>query len=215
MEFGFAALPLILIDKDEKRFTVELLRKWKGDAVAHALKDVVTSAAGNYQQAAIEVELDDDDDAFLRSLYLSAEKSVDVVARRLREATERDVAAFRSVKDWPAHTISLNLTLHASDGRHSITLEGMAAGIHVGEPLNLVAPPRDGKDHNASGAGGEASSDEPSGFRRLCRLVNGRTVWRKLLQFPCAARRIPCLWSAALHADRPIMAGLCCCGWLE
>jgi hypothetical protein len=134
-----------LIDKDEKRFTLELLRKWKSDALAHALKDIATSTPRDYRCAAIELELDDDDDAFLCSLCLSAEDSVDAVARRLREATERDVAAFRSAKDWPAHTIGLNLTLHASDGRHSINLEGMAAGTGVGEPLNLVASPGMGK----------------------------------------------------------------------
>jgi hypothetical protein len=59
----------------------------------------------------------------------------------MAEAATRDIAAVRGAKEWPAHTIALNLTLHASDGRHSISLAGMANGIDVAEVLNLVSPP--------------------------------------------------------------------------
>jgi hypothetical protein len=134
-----------LIDKDELRFTVEVLHKWKQDALDRALRDITTLAPGAYQRPAVIVELDDHDREFLRSLALSAEDDVETVVSRVAEAAARDIAAFRGAKDWPAHTIALNLTLHASDGRHSISLAGMANGIDVAEVLNLVSPPGTGK----------------------------------------------------------------------
>jgi hypothetical protein len=134
-----------LIDQDEKRFTVELLRKWKNDAVDRALEDIATAAPGSYRRPVVSLELDDDDLAFLRSLALPGEDNVDAVAARIREATERDIAAFRGAKDWPVHTIALNLTLHVGGRRHGISIEGMANAIDVAETLNLVAPPGMGK----------------------------------------------------------------------
>jgi hypothetical protein len=134
-----------LIDKDEKRYPVELLRKWKGDAEDRALKEIATRPRESYERPAIALHLDDDDRAFLDSLSLPTDGNIDAVADRLHAGAERDIAAFRNAKDWPAHTIPLALSLYASDGRHSITLEGMASGTGVGEPLNLVAPPGMGK----------------------------------------------------------------------
>jgi hypothetical protein len=134
-----------LIDEDEKRFTVELLRRWKNDAIDRALEDIATAAPGSYRRPVISLELDDDDRAFLRSLALPGEDNVDAVAPRMREATERDIAAFRGTKDWPAHTIALNLTLNVGGRRHGISIEGMANAIDVAETLNLVAPPGMGK----------------------------------------------------------------------
>jgi hypothetical protein len=134
-----------LIDKDEKRFTFELLSQWKKNAVERALKDIATGAPGTYRPGTVVIELDDDDRAFLLGLGLPAEDGVDAVAMRLREATQRDIAAFRSTKDWPAHTIPLTLTLHANTGRHAVSLEGLANAIDLAEPLNIVAPPGMGK----------------------------------------------------------------------
>ena len=134
-----------LIDKDEKRFTVELLRKWKKDAVERALKDIATAAPGTYRRPTVVVQLDDDDRAFLRALALPDEDEPDAVATRLREATQRDIAAFRNTKDWPAHMIPLTLTLHANTGRHAVSLEGVANAIDLAEPVNVIAPPGMGK----------------------------------------------------------------------
>jgi hypothetical protein len=135
-----------LIDTDEARFTVEALRKWKKDAEERALLDIATAAPGTYQRPAIVVQLDDDDRAFLQSLALPPEDDVDTVIARMRPAAERDIAAFRNTKEWPAHTMALNLTLRGSDGsRRAITIEGLANGLDTAEALNLVSPPGTGK----------------------------------------------------------------------
>jgi hypothetical protein len=135
-----------LIDTDEARFTIEVLRKWKQDAEERALLDIATEARETYRRPLLVVELDDEDRAFLQSLALPAEDTVEAVLARIRPAAERDIAGFRSTKEWPAHAIALNLTLHANDGRaHAVTIEGLANGLDAAESLNLVSPPGTGK----------------------------------------------------------------------
>jgi hypothetical protein len=134
-----------LIDKDDLRYTVEVLRKWKQDAVDRALRDITTRTPGAYPAGAAVVEFDDEDRAFLRSLALPAEDEFETVVARMREAAARDIAASRAADEWPAHAIALNLTLRAADGRYSISLAGMANGVNVAEVLNLVSPPGTGK----------------------------------------------------------------------
>jgi hypothetical protein len=135
-----------LIDTDEVRFTVEVLRKWKKDAEDRALRDIATAAPGTYRRPVVVVELDDADRASLQSLALPSEDDVDAVLARMRPAAERDIEAFRNTKEWPAHTIALSLTLRGSDdSRHAITIEGLANGLDAAEVLNLVSPPGTGK----------------------------------------------------------------------
>ncbi len=135
-----------MIDTDEQRFTVEVLRTWKKDAEDRALLDIATAAPGTHRRPLIVVELDDGDRAFLQSLGLPPDDNVDAVFERVRPAAAIDIAAFRSAKEWPAHTIALNLTLRTSgDSRHPVTIEGMANGLDAAEPLNVVSPPGTGK----------------------------------------------------------------------
>jgi hypothetical protein len=135
-----------LIDTDEARFTVEVLRKWKKGAEDRALRDMATAAPGTYRRPVMVAELDDADRAFLQSLALPSEDDVDAVLARMRPAAERDIATFRNTKEWPAHTIALSLTLRGSDdSRHTITIEGLANGLDAAEVLNLVSPPGTGK----------------------------------------------------------------------
>ena len=135
-----------LIDTDEARFTVEVLRKWKKDAEDRALRDIATAAPGTYRRPVVVVELDDADRAFLQSLALPPEDDADAVLARMCPAAERDIAAFRNTKEWPAHTIALSLTLRGrDDSRHAITIEGLANGLDAAEVLNVVSPPGTGK----------------------------------------------------------------------
>src|SRR6185437_6949408 len=111
----------------ESRFTAELLRQWKKGAEDRALRDIATAAPGAYRRPVVVVELDDADRAFLQSLALPVGDDVDAMLARMRSAAERDIEAFRNTKEWPAHTIALNLTLRESnDSRHAITIEGLA-----------------------------------------------------------------------------------------
>jgi hypothetical protein len=113
---------------------------------ARALRDIATAAPGTYRRPLLIVELDDADRAFLQSLALPPEDYADAVFARMHPAAERDIAAFRNTKEWPARTIALSLTLRASgDGRHAITIEGLANGLDAAEVLNVVSPPGTGK----------------------------------------------------------------------
>src|SRR5579883_1107428 len=135
-----------LIDTDEARFTVELLRKWKQDAEERALRDIATAAPGTYRRPVLVMELDDEDRAFLLSLALPLEDQLDAVLARMLPAARRDIATFRNTKEWPSHAIALNLTLRGSGGSaHAVTIEGLANGLDAAETLHLVAPPGTGK----------------------------------------------------------------------
>lgn len=134
-----------LIDKDEARFTVDLLHKWKKDAEECAFTAIAASESGSARSGAITVQLDDADREFLRGLALPIEDDVESVTARMREAAANDIAAFRSTREWPSRTITLNLTFQAKDGRHTLSLDGMANGISVANNLCLVSPPGTGK----------------------------------------------------------------------
>ena len=135
-----------LIDTDEARFTVELLRKWKQDAEERAFRDIATAAPGASRRPATVVELDDEDRAFLLSLALPQEDRLDAVVARMLPAAQRDIATFRNAKEWPSHAVALNLTLRASGGSgHAATIAGLASGVGTAEALNIVAPPGTGK----------------------------------------------------------------------
>lgn len=135
-----------LIDTDEERFTVKLLRKWKQEAEERAFRDIATAAPGVYRRPVVVVELDDDDRAFLLSLALPQEDQLDAVVARMLPAAQRDIATFRNAKEWPSHAIALNLTLRGSGGSaHAVTIDGLANGLDAAETLNLVAPPGTGK----------------------------------------------------------------------
>jgi len=86
-----------LIDTDELRFPVELLRGWKQQALDSALKALTTAVPGAYERPIGIVHLDEADREFLRALALPAEdEDIEGVVTRMREAAKRDIAAFRA-----------------------------------------------------------------------------------------------------------------------
>ena len=134
-----------LIDQDDEQFTTPVLQQWKREAVNRALKDITTRASGaNRRPSLLRMRTMRIASSCAVLRYQTAD-NVEAVVSRMRAAAARDIAAFRGVKDWPAHTIPLTLTLHAGEAKHPITVEGMADGIGVAETLNLVAPPGTGK----------------------------------------------------------------------
>jgi hypothetical protein len=132
-----------LIDSDEKRFTSDLIRKWKKDAIDSAFKAIATS-----QQPAhtpIIIRLDDADREFLRSLALPAEDDVDAVMARMLRAGAEDVVAFCSMREWPPHAIELSLTVDPASKPSAASLAGIASGISVPDGMSIVSDPGTGK----------------------------------------------------------------------
>jgi hypothetical protein len=134
-----------LIDSDLPRFPADQLRKWKQDAVERAFTAIATARPGARAVGLTPFQLDDADWDFLRALALPEGDDVESVTKRLLEAAAHDIAAFRRAKEWPSHTLSLRLTLQATDGWHNVTLDGVANGIGVPEGVSIVAPPGTGK----------------------------------------------------------------------
>ena len=63
-------------------------------------------------------EADEADREFLGALGLPAEDTVEAVATRVLQAAKNDVVTFRNTREWPAHAITLNLTLDESGANH-------------------------------------------------------------------------------------------------
>jgi hypothetical protein len=133
-----------MIDSDEERFTSEMVRRWKKDAVDGAFKAIATS--DGFGPAPIAIRLDEADREFLRSLALpTADNDVDAVIARMRAAAADDAAAFRSTREWPTHAIDLSLTLNDVHGSSALSLPGIAAAIGVPDGLSIVSDPGTGK----------------------------------------------------------------------
>ena len=132
-----------LIDSDEPRFTTDVIRKWKRDAIDAAFKAIATSEAST--RPPIVIRLDEADREFLRSLALPAEDDVDAVRTRMLKAGADDMSGFCSTREWPPHAIDLSLTLHTGKQHSAVTLAGIAGGIGVPEGLSIVSAPGTGK----------------------------------------------------------------------
>lgn len=134
-----------LIDSDEERFTVELLREWKRTAEERIFAAIASAPDCLDYAAKITVELDDADRELIRGLGLPSQDDIEAVTLRLRSAAKTDVQAFKGVRVWPRHSISLNLRTRDSSGVHTVSVAGMAAAIDVAREVSLIAPPGTGK----------------------------------------------------------------------
>lgn len=128
-----------LVDKDEKPFPVDLIKKWKEDAEERARIEAFTTQTP--PRGKIVIELDEDDKEYLRSLALPPEETTDTILPRMIAAAEKNIETFIN-DEWPDYVIPLNLTLAEE---HAITLDGLRQGVGVAETVNLVAAPGTGK----------------------------------------------------------------------
>jgi hypothetical protein len=131
-----------LIDSDENRYTVELLRQWKKDAIQSALDAI----AGGRPFGPVKASstLDAADEEFLRGLDLPSGDAIDAVSVRLRAASQIDIEAFRTERGRPARTLALTLRLEKS-ATPRLTLDSVARLIALAEPVSIVAPGGTGK----------------------------------------------------------------------
>lgn len=134
-----------LIDSDPKQYTIENLRGWKKAAGEKAFASIATGNVTVPRGALAAFQLDDDDKAFLRSLTLPPEDDLETVASKLSGATQQDIAAFRGAKEWPPHTIALDMALARSDRTEAVTLAGLVNALTTSESVNFVSPPGTGK----------------------------------------------------------------------
>lgn len=134
-----------LIDKDEKRFPVDVLRKWKQDAEQLAFAGIAASESRIPQHGAVILQLDEADRKFLHDLALPAEDDIESVTARMREAATNDIAAFRKARGWPSHAIALNLAMLRNEGPQKVSLSGVAKGASVAEGVCIVSAPGTGK----------------------------------------------------------------------
>lgn len=132
-----------LIDSDVSFFTVDVLRKWKQDAVEYALKARVSGIV--MQPGKMIFELDEASKEFLQGLLLPADDDIESVTTRMKKAALKDITNFRSIREWPRYVIPLNLTLQTSNEKFGITLKNVANIANVAESLHLISPPGTGK----------------------------------------------------------------------
>lgn len=132
-----------LVDKDEKEFPVELLRKWKTEAEERARIEAFSTQA--VPRGKVVIELDEEDKEFFRNLALPAEETTETILPRMIAAAEKSIETFINDREWPGYVIPLNLTLDGAAENVSITLDGLRQGVEVSEAVNVVSAPGTGK----------------------------------------------------------------------
>ncbi|SDO20771.1 NACHT domain-containing NTPase [Afipia sp. GAS231] len=131
-----------LIDSDDERYTVESLHRWKKDAIERALGAI--SAGRPLGQVKPSQQLDPADEEFLRGLDLPSGDALDIVAQRLRAASEADIQAFRAAHGHPKRTIARTIKLSGHQNSF-VPLDGLARVVMLAEPVSIVAPGGIGK----------------------------------------------------------------------
>lgn len=134
-----------LIDSDDKHFTVKLLREWKSTAEERAFAEIASAPESLDHAAKITVELDQADRELIRRLGLPTHDDIEAVTLRLRTAAKMDIQTFKSTREWPRHSISLNLRTRDSSGIHAMSVTGVAQAINISSEITLVAAPGTGK----------------------------------------------------------------------
>jgi hypothetical protein len=131
-----------LIDSDDDRYTVELLHRWKRDAIQRA-HDAI---AGGRPLGPVKASpnLDAADEEFLRGLGLPSDDAIQAVSRRLRAASRTDIAAFQAERGRPARTLALTLRMEGS-AAPNVTLDGVARLTTLADPVLIVAAAGAGK----------------------------------------------------------------------
>jgi len=134
-----------LIDSDDRHYTIDLLREWKSTAEERAFVAIASAPDNLARTAKIIVELDETDRTLIKGLGLPKNDDIDIVTSRMLTAAKADVDAFKGVREWPRHSISLNLRTQNSSGVHAVSVAGMAAAIANATDISIVAAPGTGK----------------------------------------------------------------------
>jgi len=131
-----------LIDSDEERYTVALLRQWKTDAVQRA-HDAIAGGR-SFGSVKPSPTFDVADEEFLRGLCLPSADAVEAVSARLRAASQTDIQAFRAERGRPTRTLPLTLRLERS-AASNLTLNSVSRLMALAEPVSIIAPGGTGK----------------------------------------------------------------------
>ncbi|WP_156917568.1 NACHT domain-containing protein [Salinarimonas rosea] len=131
-----------LVDSDDQRYTLDVLRRWKAEAIERAFQAVATGRPMG--RVVPSHELDDVDVSFLSGLGLPTGETIEHVEHKLREATRRDFAAFRSASTWPGPSVPRTVS---TEGPHSEQADTASVSqlLAMAEPVILVAPGGVGK----------------------------------------------------------------------
>lgn len=134
-----------LIDSDEKKYTVELLREWKRTAEERAFTAIAMAPSSLERASKVTMELDEADRELIRGLGLPTHDDIEAVTMRLRAAAKEDIQAFKGMREWPSHSIPLNLRTKDRRGIHAVSVAGVAAAFEVVSEISVVAGPGTGK----------------------------------------------------------------------
>jgi len=134
-----------LIDTDTIYFTEELLREWKRTAVERAFTAIATASDSLGRLGKRDIDFDETDWEFIRGLRLPTHDDIAAVTTRLRVAAKADIQAFKGVREWPSHSIPLNLRTKDSSGIQAVTAVGVAAAFEVVSEISFVSGPGTGK----------------------------------------------------------------------
>lgn len=127
-----------LIDSDEKKFTVDVLREWKRNAERYS-SQAMLGLGGSYDPGLPDVG------AIERQLGVSGGADVEAIAARVIAAARSDVTALKRMPGWPLHPVELTLRLKGGDTNRPFQVSGLAAAVEAMNEFTVIAPPGTGK----------------------------------------------------------------------
>jgi hypothetical protein len=129
-----------LIDTDERKFTVELLREWKHKAQERAFRELVApSVVGTIEEVARVAAIIAADNAGAAGMDFEA------VFARVHAAAAADLSAYKRMPVWSNETVELTLRILDDQNTPPFTISQLPLAVEVAPEITIVAAPGTGK----------------------------------------------------------------------
>ena len=129
-----------LIDVDPKKYTVEVLTKWKHYAQARAFKELVGPSKGGQSEEATRI-------SSLVAVDASAgtDAETEKLFAKVRAAAEADLLTFQTGPIWTGRPVELTLRLAGKKGVPPFSISNLPPALEIAAEATIVAPPGTGK----------------------------------------------------------------------
>lgn len=126
-----------LVDLDSKKYTEEVLRKWKRDAQAHALREMlspVPSGEATRVEALIVEANSSNPPAGFSEAFTS-----------LHAAATADLNTYKRSPAWSSSQVELTLTIYDDPGTPPFKISELPLAVELAPLVTIIAPPGTGK----------------------------------------------------------------------
>jgi hypothetical protein len=129
-----------LIDVDPKKYTVDVLTKWKHDAQAWAFQELVGPSKAGQREEATRI-------SSLIAVDVSAGTNAEIekLFAKVRAAAEADLLTFQTGQLWTSRPVELTLRLAGKPDVPPFNISNLPPALEIAAEATIVAPPGTGK----------------------------------------------------------------------